>query len=53
VHIQNTVQFIDALQRANKDFEVMFYPRSRHGIFSKHYQKLRLEFIKRTMLNGP
>jgi dipeptidyl aminopeptidase/acylaminoacyl peptidase len=50
VHIQNTIQLVEALQEANKDFEVMFYPRSRHGIRTKHYQKLRLEFIKRTML---
>jgi dipeptidyl aminopeptidase/acylaminoacyl peptidase len=52
VHVQNTVQFIEALQNANKDFEVMFYPRSRHGIYSKHYQKLRLEFIKRSLLKS-
>jgi dipeptidyl-peptidase-4 len=50
VHFQNTAQFVDALQRAGKDFEMMVYPRSRHGIGGQHYQKLRIDFIKRTML---
>jgi dipeptidyl-peptidase-4 len=49
VHVQNTIQFIDALQRANKDFEVMFYPRSRHPISGMHYQRLIVEFIQRTL----
>jgi dipeptidyl aminopeptidase/acylaminoacyl peptidase len=49
VHAQNTFQFIDALQRANKDFEVMIYPRARHGIGGPHYTKLQVNFIKRTM----
>jgi dipeptidyl aminopeptidase/acylaminoacyl peptidase len=46
VHLQNTAQLIDALQGANKDFEVMFYPRARHGIFGAHYQRLMVEFMK-------
>ncbi|MFO0850494.1 MAG: DPP IV N-terminal domain-containing protein [Gemmataceae bacterium] len=49
VHFQNTAQLVDALQRANKDFEVMFYPRARHGIGGAHYQKLQLDFIKRAL----
>jgi dipeptidyl-peptidase-4 len=49
VHFQNTAQLADALQRANKDFEVMFYPRARHGIGGPHYQKLQLDFIKRAL----
>ena len=49
VHFQNTAQFADALQRAGKEFEMMIYPRSRHGIIGTHYQKLRLDFIRRTM----
>ena len=40
----------DALQRANKDFELMFYPQARHGIGGAHYLKLQLESIRRTML---
>jgi dipeptidyl aminopeptidase/acylaminoacyl peptidase len=49
VHIQNTVQFILELQRANKDFEIMIYPLARHGIFGKHYQRLMVDFIRRTL----
>jgi dipeptidyl-peptidase-4 len=49
VHLQNSTQFITALQAANKDFEMMFYPQSRHGIGSPHYLKTELEFIRRTM----
>lgn len=31
VHIQNTYQLADALQRLNKPFEMMVYPGQRHG----------------------
>ncbi len=49
VHMQNSVQLVDALQRAGKEFEMMFYPPSRHGIGGQHYSKLQLDFIRRTM----
>jgi dipeptidyl-peptidase-4 len=49
VHVQNSVQLADALQAAGKEFEMMFYPRSRHGIGSPHYLRLQLVFIRRTM----
>jgi dipeptidyl aminopeptidase/acylaminoacyl peptidase len=49
VHVQNTVELIDALQRANRDFEVMFYPRARHGLFGAHYARLMVDFMKRTL----
>ena len=49
VHMQNSAQFIDALQRANKDFEIMVYPRSRHGIGGPHYIRLEVNFIRRAM----
>jgi dipeptidyl-peptidase-4 len=32
VHLQNTMQFMYALQKADKDFDLMIYPRSRHGV---------------------
>ena len=32
VHADNTLQLVEALQRADKDFEIMVYPRSRHGL---------------------
>jgi len=50
VHFQNAMQFADALQKANKQFELMVYPRARHPIFGRHYQELQIEFIKKTML---
>jgi dipeptidyl-peptidase-4 len=49
VHAQNSIQLVDALQSAGKEFELMVYPRSRHGIGSPHYLKLQIEFIRRTM----
>jgi dipeptidyl-peptidase 4 len=50
VHAQNSWQLVDALQKANKPFELMIYPPSRHGIRGEHYQTLQIDFIKRTML---
>jgi len=32
VHVQNAIQLAYALQKAGKDFEMMLYPESRHGI---------------------
>src|SRR5262249_38001581 len=49
VHVQNTLQFADALQRADKDFEMMIYPRSRHGGFGRHYTRLSLDFMRRVL----
>ena len=49
VHMQNTLQLMDALQKADRDFEVMFYPVSRHGGFGKHATRQTLEFIQRTL----
>jgi dipeptidyl-peptidase-4 len=49
VHVQNTVQLMQELQSANKDFEVMFYPRARHGVFGRHYERLMLDFMKRNL----
>lgn len=36
VHLQQSVQFIYQLQRANKDFDFMLYPKSRHGVVDPH-----------------
>ncbi len=49
VHLQNSVQLIEALQRADRDFEVMFYPRARHGIRGRHYQRLLIDFMVRAL----
>jgi dipeptidyl-peptidase 4 len=55
VHPQNTVQFIDALQRAGKDFELRLYPGSDHvSAFGKPWQfwdlmRARWEFISKNL----
>jgi dipeptidyl aminopeptidase/acylaminoacyl peptidase len=41
VHMQNTMQFIHALQKAQKDFELMIYPGARHGLQRHQYPHLR------------
>ena len=51
VHLQNTLQLVDALQRADKDFEMMVYPRARHGGFGRHNQRQFYEFVRRTVLD--
>jgi len=44
---------IDALERADRDFEMMIYPRARHGIGGRHYQRQMLQFIQRTLGDKP
>ncbi len=36
VHLQNTIKFAGALQEHGKDFDMMIYPRMRHGPRRKH-----------------
>jgi len=52
VHLQNTFSLVDALQRADKPFQLMIYPQSRHGIGGMHYNRLTVDFI-RTVLRLP
>ena len=33
VHVENTLQFVDALIKANKQFDMMLYPNRDHGIY--------------------
>jgi len=49
VHPQNSTQLIQALQTAGKQFEFMAYPQARHGIRGKHYQRLKWDFIQRSL----
>ncbi len=53
VHAQNATRLIGALQKANKPFELMVYPTSRHGIWSTHYRSLMYDFITRTVVDVP
>ena len=45
VHFQHTVRMIDALTAAGRPFELMVYPRTRHGIRSA--KSSRLDFHRR------
>ncbi len=53
VHMQNTVQFAYDLQKAGKPFELMLYPKSRHGVSDpklvKHMRERMLDFTLRTL----
>jgi dipeptidyl-peptidase 4 len=53
VHRQNSEQFAYELQRAGKQFEMMVYPRSRHGItdprLNKHFRQAMFDFILETV----
>ncbi len=53
VHMQNTLQFAYALQKAGKPFELMLYPRSRHAVTDppllKHLHERMLDFTLRTL----
>ena len=49
VHLQNTLQFTYELQKAGKRFDLMLYPRSRHGVtdpdLNTHLRRGMLDFI--------
>ena len=54
VHLQNAVQLVFALQKAGKDFELMLYPQSRHGIRDAdlrwHSRRLSWDAIREQLL---
>lgn len=54
VHIANTFQLANALQNANKQFDLMVYPNNRHGISdpeqSYHQYQMMTEFFERHLL---
>jgi dipeptidyl-peptidase-4 len=53
VHVQNSVQFAYELQKAGKPFEMMLYPRSRHGFddarLTAHLRRTMFDFVMRTI----
>jgi len=55
VHFQNTLQLIGKLATADKSFELMVYPRTRHGVrrskFALHFHRLKVNFLKRYLLD--
>jgi dipeptidyl-peptidase-4 len=49
VHISNTMQFAYELQRAQKPFQLMVYPKSRHSVsdplLARHLRSTMLDFV--------
>jgi dipeptidyl-peptidase-4 len=49
VHMANTVQFVYELEKAGKQFQLMVYPKSRHGVTDpvlvKHLRQMMTDFI--------
>lgn len=49
VHMQNSMQFAYELQRAGKPFDMMIYPKSRHGLsdplLNTHLRQLMFDFV--------
>jgi dipeptidyl-peptidase-4 len=56
VHVQNSIQFAYELQRGGKPFEMMLYPRSRHGVSDPrqnlHLRRLMFDFVMRATKEG-
>src|SRR5262249_18383446 len=49
VHVSNTMQLVYELQKARKPFQLMIYPKSRHGVVDPtlqwHLRETMLSFI--------
>lgn len=49
VHLQNTLQFVYELQKAGKQFDLMLYPKSGHGVGdpaqAKHLREMMTKYI--------
>jgi len=52
VHPTNAWQLVDALQDADKPFDMMFYPTNGHGL-GRHATKLRWEYLVRHLVLEP
>jgi dipeptidyl-peptidase 4 len=54
VHVQNTIQFAYDLQKAGKQFRMMLYPKSRHGVsdpqLALHMRNTMWAFIQENLL---
>jgi dipeptidyl-peptidase-4 len=53
VHLQNLTQFAYELQKADKQFDLMYYPTQRHGLTNpaqiKHWYTMMTEYIERNL----
>jgi dipeptidyl-peptidase 4 len=52
VHMQNTIQLVYELQKAGKQFELMVYPKSRHGVVDPHLVKHMRTLMTRFILEN-
>jgi len=56
VHMQNAIQLVYELEKAGKDFELMLYPQSRHGIRDPelrwHDRRLQWRSIQQHLLHA-
>jgi dipeptidyl-peptidase-4 len=56
VHMQNSLQLIGKLAAADKEFELMVYPRTRHGVrrssFALHFHRLKVDFLEKNLLKN-
>ena len=56
VHLQNAIRFLYALQKAGKDFDLMLYPQTRHGVSDPdqrwHLRRLEWRLIQEELLGG-
>jgi dipeptidyl-peptidase-4 len=54
VHLQNTAQMADEYINAGKLFDLMLYPRIRHGVrmsrYRLHFHTLKAEFLERYLI---
>ena len=53
VHYQNTMEFITALVKANKQFDLFIYPNKNHGIYGgntrNHLYTMMLEYTMKNL----
>jgi dipeptidyl-peptidase-4 len=56
VHLANTMQFVYELEKANKPFQLMVYPKSRHGVTDpqlvRHLRGLMFDYTVSHLLPG-
>jgi dipeptidyl-peptidase-4 len=57
VHLSNTIQFAYELQKAGKPFQLMLYPKSRHGVsepaLARHMRTLMLDYTLEHLAGTP
>jgi dipeptidyl-peptidase-4 len=53
VHYQNTMEMVDAMVAANKQFDLFIYPNKNHGIYGgntrNHLFQMMLDYIKENL----